>query len=53
MTLADAAVKQTTRAKGLKLAMASFVGLEEAQLRDAKEKHKDGMPTFAWLEVEK
>ena len=46
-TLVNASVEQTTRANGLKTAMASFMGLEEDQLRDAKEKHEDGMPPFA------
>ena len=53
MSLVNQAVEQTTRLKGMMTAMASFVGLEEDQLRDAKEKHEDSMPTFAWLEVEK
>jgi hypothetical protein len=53
LALVNAAVEQTTRAKGMKTAMASFVGLEEDQFGDAKEKHEDGMPTYAWLEVEK
>ena len=53
LVLVNAAVEQSTRAKGMQTAMASFVGLEEDQLKDAKEKHEDGMPTFAWLEVEK
>ena len=53
LVLVNAAVEQSTRAKGMQTAMASFVGLEEDQLQDAKEKHEDGMPTFAWLEVEK
>ena len=52
MVLVNAAVEQSTstRAKGMQTAMASFMGLEEDQLKDAKETHKDGMPTFAWLE---
>ena len=53
LVLVNAAVEQSTRAKGMQTAMASFMGLEEDQLKDAKEKHEDGMPTFAWLEVEK
>ena len=53
LALVNAAVEQTTMLKGMRTAMASFVGLEEDQLRDATEKHEDGMPTFAWLEVEK
>ena len=53
LVLVNAAVEQSTRAKGMQTAMASFMGLEEDQLKDAKEKHEDGMPTFARLEVEK
>ena len=52
----NAAVEHSTRMKGMRTAMASFVGLEDDQLKDATEKHEDGMPTFAcacvWLEVD-
>ena len=47
MALVNQAVEQTTRLKGMRTAMASFVGLEDDQLREAKEKHEDIMPTYA------
>ena len=50
----NAAVVQATRMKGMRSATASFVGLEGDQLnsKDTMEKHEDGMPAFAWLEVD-